>query len=96
MTARAAIIENCGATACKSPEKQYRLWEQACRERWRSLALCIKAKMETVRSGISSFEIEFLPHFVVGPKGRTIADEIVPQLEQSVKNGRMPSLQLMS
>ena len=72
-----------------------RFWEQACRERWRSLALCIKAKLETVRSGISSFEVEFMPHFVIGPRGQTVADRIIPQLEESVKSGKFPTLQLM-
>ena len=78
-----------------SPDEQYQLWEQACRERWRSLALCIKAKLETVRSGISSFEVEFMPHFVIGPRGQTVADRIIPQLEESVKSVKFPTLQLM-
>jgi hypothetical protein len=76
----------------QSPEAQYRDWEQACRERWRSLALCIKAKLETVRSGISSFETEFLPHFVIGPKGQTLGDKIIPQLEEATRSGKMPLL----
>ena len=35
-------------------------WEQACRSRWRALALVIKAKLEAVEVGIVTFEDEFL------------------------------------
>ena len=34
-------------------------WEQDCRTRWRALLLSIKAKLETVRSGIATFDEEF-------------------------------------
>ena len=33
----------------------YREWEQACRQKWRALALAIKAKLEIVQSGISEW-----------------------------------------
>lgn len=48
-------------------------WEQACRQRWRALALCIKAKLEAVEAGITSFETEFLA-YVVLPDGRTVGE----------------------
>jgi hypothetical protein len=35
-----------------SPEEQQRRFEQACRERWRALSLCIKAKLEAVARAI--------------------------------------------
>lgn len=54
-------------------------WEQACRQRWRALALCIKAKLEAVECGIVSFDQEFLAHFQM-PDGRTIGEHIIPQL----------------
>jgi hypothetical protein len=38
------------------------LWEQACRQRWRALALVVKAKLEAVQSGIATFEDEFLAY----------------------------------
>ncbi|MEM9074467.1 MAG: hypothetical protein AAGE52_38590, partial [Myxococcota bacterium] len=38
----------------------YKAWEQACRQRWRALMLVIKAKLEAVETGITSFDVEFL------------------------------------
>lgn len=45
-------------------------WEQACRSRWRALALVIKAKLEAVEVGIVVFEDEFLANTV--PPGSSI------------------------
>lgn len=33
------------------------MWEQACRQSWRALALVIKAKLEAVAAGITTFEV---------------------------------------
>src|SRR5262245_47569161 len=33
-----------------------RAWEQGCRQRWRALTLTIKAKLESVESGIEEFD----------------------------------------
>jgi response regulator RpfG family c-di-GMP phosphodiesterase len=41
------------------------------RRRWRCLAMVIKAKLEVVASGISSFEEEFLAHVMLYD-GRTV------------------------
>jgi hypothetical protein len=68
-------------------------WEQACRQRWRALQLCIKAKLEAVESGITSFEEEFLSHFVM-PSGQTLAEHVLPQLEEAHRSGKMPRLLL--
>src|SRR4051812_43447758 len=46
----------------RSPEESHACWEQACRQKWRALALAIKAKLEAVDSGITSFEDEFMAH----------------------------------
>lgn len=59
----------------------HQAWEQACRQRWRALSLCIKAKLEAVAAGITTFEHEFLAHFLTGD-GRTVGDHIIPQLGQ--------------
>ena len=32
----------------RSNEKDYKAWEQACRQKWRALLLCIKAKLNLV------------------------------------------------
>ena len=66
----------------RDPAAAYRLWEQACRQRWRALCLCIKAKLEAVAAGISEFEDEFLAHVVL-PNGKTVGETIRPEIEQA-------------
>lgn len=66
-------------------------WEQACRQRWRALALVVKAKLEAVECGISSFEEEFLAWTML-PDGSTVADTLLPQLETTYRTGEMPAL----
>jgi hypothetical protein len=56
-------------------------WEQACCQRWRALALAIKAKLEAVESGIASFEEEFLAYVILAD-GRTVAEHVIPQVEK--------------
>ena len=51
------------------------------RQRWRALALCIKAKLEAVECGITSFEEEFLAH-VVMPNGQTFGKLALAQIER--------------
>lgn len=66
--------------------------EQACRQKWRALVLMLKAKLEAVESGITSFEQEFLAHLVL-PNGQgTVGKWLGPQLESAYKTGRMPPL----
>ena len=75
----------------RSPEQRLAAWEQATRQRWRALALVIKAKLEAVETGIVTFEQEFLPHLVL-PDGSTVHDWIAPQMEQVYEKGIMPRL----
>jgi hypothetical protein len=65
-------------------------YEQACRQRWRALALTIKAKLEAVDSGIASIEEEFLGYMVL-PNGDTFAEWATPQLEK-VRLNQMPKM----
>jgi hypothetical protein len=53
--------------------------EQEVRQRWRALALRIKAKLAAVEAEIAEFDEEFMPHIVL-PNGETIAERILPQL----------------
>jgi glycogen debranching enzyme len=66
-------------------------YEQAVRQKWRALSLVIKAKLEAVDSGIVTFDAEFLPHIVL-PNGQTVADEVVPAMQQAYETNRMPVL----
>lgn len=75
----------------RTPEAALKMWEQACRQRWRALNLVIKAKLEAVESGISEFENEFLAHIVL-PDGSTVGDWVAPQIETAYTTARMPSM----
>jgi hypothetical protein len=66
-------------------------WERACRQRWRALALVIKAKLEAVESGITTFEDEFLAHIVL-PNGETVGESIKPRLKAIYESGTMQPL----
>jgi hypothetical protein len=50
------------------------------RSKWRSLYLVIKAKLESVSSGIETFDEAFLAH-VVMPDGRRFGELVQKQLE---------------
>jgi hypothetical protein len=73
----------------RSPEDRYKAWEQACRQRWRALGLCIKAKLEAVECGISEFEDEFLAHIVL-PGGGTVSQLMRPQIDRAYISGEPP------
>lgn len=64
---------------------------QFMRTRWRCLLLSIKAKLETVESGISTFETEFMP-FTVLPNGQTTADYALPFIREAYESKKMPPL----
>jgi hypothetical protein len=72
-------------------ETAHRRWEQACRQRWRALALVIKAKLEAIDSGISTFEEEFMAHIML-PDGVTVGEKLVPGLTVLKETGDMPKL----
>lgn len=61
------------------------------RQRWRALLLVVKSKLESVESGIETFEEAFLPHIVL-PDGQLFKDWAVPQIEQAYETGKMPPL----
>ena len=66
-------------------------WEKACRQRWRGLALVIKAKLEAVDSGIAEFEDEFLANIVM-PNGRTVGEEAKPAIAAAYETGAVQPL----
>ena len=66
-------------------------YEQASRQRWRALALVIKAKLEAVAAGITEFESEFLAHIVL-PDGTTVGAWIQPQVARAYELGTMPKM----
>lgn len=65
--------------------------EQSGRQRWRAVFLIIKAKLEAVEAGISSFEKEFLADLLLGD-GRTLGQLIAGKLDDITKNAQIPGL----
>jgi hypothetical protein len=86
--------------AFRRPPKQYRertsaqidaAHEQACRERWRALVLCIKAKLESVSSKIETFETAFMAHIVM-PDGGTVGEHVLPRIAAVYSGEKVPLL----
>jgi hypothetical protein len=66
-------------------------WEQATRQRWRALALWIKAVLEASEAGITTLQ-EALQPFTVLPSGQTVGEWLAPQIDQAYQNRRMPPM----
>ena len=66
-------------------------YEQAVRQKWRALALVIKAKLEAVESGISVFEQEFLANIILSD-GRTVSQHVLPRIAEDYESGNLPPL----
>lgn len=86
-----AFTHTAGRGLVRSTEAADREWEQAQRQRWRALALVIKAKLEAVEAGITTAEDEFLAHTML-PSGQTFGEWAAPQLDAAYDSGRMPAL----
>jgi hypothetical protein len=59
--------------------------------RWRCLALVIKAKLEAVESGITTFEDEFLAHIMM-PDGQTVGQHVRPNIASAYEQRSMVPL----
>lgn len=75
----------------RTTEAALKEWEQACRQRWRALALVIKAKLEAIESQISVFEDEFLAHIVM-PGGQTVSEHVRPMIAHAYETKTMTPL----
>lgn len=69
--------------------------QQAARQRGRALLLVIKAKLESVESQVETFDEAFLAN-IVTPGGATVADWLIPQIEQGYLDGKMPKQLLLT
>jgi hypothetical protein len=74
----------------RTPREQIKAYEQLIRSRWRALYLVVKAKIEAVELGISTFEDEFLANTVL-PNQQTVAEYLKPQIERVYMTGQMPT-----
>lgn len=68
-----------------------KLLDEEIRRRWRELVLLVKAKLVAVESGVVSMDEEFLPYFVL-PGNVTVAERLLPDLDNAASTGRLPSL----
>lgn len=68
-------------------------YEQSVRQKWRALSLVVKAKLEAVESGISTFEQEFYANIVL-PNGQTVFEATAPQVSQMIATGERGPLML--
>lgn len=75
----------------RKKDAAFREYEQEKRRRWRGLLLVIKGKLEAVDTGIETFECAFLAHFVL-PDDKTIADHIIPKLDQACEGKAIKGL----
>lgn len=75
----------------RTEAQTYAAWEQACRQRWRALALAVKAKLEAVEAGIAEFEDEFLAYITL-PTGQTMSEIARPAIAHAYDTGSMPAL----
>ena len=55
-------------------------YEQAIKTKWRAFLLIIKAKFVGIDSGVTTFDNEFMPHFIL-QNGKTLGEVILPQLD---------------
>lgn len=64
-------------------------YDQAVRQKWRAMVLVIKAKLEAIESGITTFEEEFLAQIMLSD-GQTVGEWARPQIRELYENGKMP------
>lgn len=84
-------FERDGRNHVRNQDQIFVVWEQACRQKWRALALVIKAKLEAVSSGITTFEDEFLAHIIM-PDGQTVGQHVKPTIAASYAAGHVVPL----
>jgi hypothetical protein len=71
-----------------TPHRAKPAYEQAYRQRWRALLLCIKAKLESVEAGIESVEEAFCAQLVApGQRDRTVGEMVLPSVVRAYEEG---------
>lgn len=78
----------------RATAKAVKLCQQQTRQRWRCLLLIVKARLEAVASGVTSFEDTWLAHLVVPGTGLTVGERVLPQLQDAWRDGTTPTLLL--
>lgn len=65
--------------------------EQLIRTRWRLLHLNVKAKLEAIAGGVTTFEQEFHAGIILAD-GRTMGEWSADQIRTAITSGKMPPL----
>jgi hypothetical protein len=73
------------------PEGESEKAAQHRRQKWRALLLAIKSKLESVESGIETFEDAFLSHILL-PDGLTVGQHARPRIASAYKGEPMQPL----
>jgi hypothetical protein len=73
----------------RSAEGQAEAYEQLTRQRWRALALGIKAKLALVEAGITTLEQEFLANVLL-PGGQSVGSWVAPVVERAYELDAAP------
>lgn len=73
-----------------TPLQIEKLFASENRRRWRALLLVLKAKLEAVDSGITTFEQEFYAHTLL-PGGMTVFEMTNKEVTRSLTQGKPPS-----
>jgi hypothetical protein len=84
-----------GSERPRNVEQSYKVWEQACREKWRALFLSIKAKLYSIETGIEQFDSAFMAQIVM-PNGKTMEELAVPMIAQAYERGSMPDMNVLA
>lgn len=68
----------------RAPDACRKEWEQACRSKWRSLFLLVKALLVAIEDGLIDFDRAFM-HDIVTPDGRTVGERLLPDVQAMIE-----------
>ena len=74
----------------RSPQAQENAYEQAVRQRWRAVALLVKALLEATESGLDALAEIIMQSLILLPDGQTVGEWMQPQIERAYLSGEMP------
>jgi hypothetical protein len=74
----------------RSIEAQEAAYEQAVKQRWRAIALLVKALLEANESGLEALVELLLQSLILLPDGSTVGEWMQPQIDRAYLEGTMP------
>lgn len=73
----------------RSPANIQTAFKQAQKQMWRVMLLFLKATLEAIDSGVIELDQAMFPYFLL-PNGRTISEQLLPQLANNVSILSLP------